>query len=257
MITTVQNKQIRQVIKLKKSSRERKRTGLFVAEGLRIFREIPEEQRAKVFVSSDFLKLHGEELKGIPFEEVSPKVFREISDTETPQGILSLVKMKQSTLSEILKRSGSSILLLENLQDPGNLGTLIRTGEGAGVSGIIMSRDTVDIYTPKVIRSTMGSIFRVPFTYTEDLAETVEYLRQQSVHVYAAHLNGTDYTDESYDKISAFLIGNEGNGLTDRIAALADKRIRIPMEGRVESLNAAMAGGLLMYEARRQKKGGS
>ena len=231
MITTVQNKQIRQVIKLKKSSRERKRTGLFVAEGLRIFREIPEEQRAKVFVSSDFLKLHGEELKGIPFEEVSPKVFREISDTETPQGILSLVKMKQSTLSEILKRSGSSILLLENLQDPGNLGTLIRTGEGAGVS--------------------------VPFTYTEDLAETVEYLRQQSVHVYAAHLNGTDYTDESYDRISAFLIGNEGNGLTDRIAALADKRIRIPMEGRVESLNAAMAGGLLMYEARRQKKGGS
>ena len=108
MITTVQNKQIRQVIKLKKSSRERKRTGLFVAEGLRIFREIPEEQRAKVFVSSDFLKLHGEELKGIPFEEVSPKVFREISDTETPQGILSLVKMKQSTLSEILKQYSSS-----------------------------------------------------------------------------------------------------------------------------------------------------
>ena len=121
MISTDSNKQIRQVIKLKKSSRERKRTGLFVAEGLRTFREIPEEQRAKVFVSSDFLKLHGEELKGIPFEEVSPKVFREISDTETPQGISSLVKMKQSTLSEILKRSGSSILLLENLQDPGSL----------------------------------------------------------------------------------------------------------------------------------------
>lgn len=257
MITTVQNKQIRQVIKLKKSSRERKKTGLFVAEGLRMFREIPKQQREKVFASSEFLEVHGEELEGIPFEEVSAQVFREISDTETPQGILSLVKITHTSLAEILGRSGNSILLLENLQDPGNLGTLIRTGEGAGVSGVIMSKDTVDIYNPKVIRSTMGSIFRVPFTYVEDLAEAVQLLRQQSVHVYAAHLDGTEYTDESYEKISAFLIGNEGNGLTDRIAALADKRIKIPMEGQVESLNAAMAGGLLMYEARRQRKGGS
>lgn len=257
MITTVQNKQIRQAAKLKKSSRERKKSGLFVVEGIRMFREIPEEQREKVFASSEFLKAHGEELKGIPFEEISSQVFREISDTETPQGILSLVRMKQVSLDEILKRRGNSILLLENLQDPGNLGTLIRTGEGAGVSGVIMSKDTVDIYNPKVIRSTMGSIFRVPFTYVEDIAEAVQLLRQQSVHVYAAHLDGTEYTDESYDKISAFLIGNEGNGLTERIAAMADKRIRIPMEGRVESLNAAMAGGLLMYEARRQRKGGS
>lgn len=184
-------------------------------------------------------------------------MFREISDTETPQGILSLVRMEQTPISEIIKRDGNSILLLENLQDPGNLGTLIRTGEGAGVCCVIMSKDTVDIYNPKVIRSTMGSIFRVPFCYVEDLAEIVELLKQRFIHVYAAHLDGTDYTEESYDKISAFLIGNEGNGLTDRIAALADKRIRIPMEGRVESLNAAMAGGLLMYEARRQRKGGS
>lgn len=254
MITTVQNKQIRQVIKLKKSSRERKKSGLFVVEGLRMFREIPKQQRVKVFASSDFIKMHGEELKGISFEEVSAQVFREISDTETPQGILSLVKITHTSLSEILGRSGSSILLLENLQDPGNLGTLIRTGEGAGVSGVIMSKDTVDIYNPKVIRSTMGSIFRVPFTYVEDLTEAVQLLRQQSVYVYAAHLDGTEYTDESYEKISAFLIGNEGNGLTDKIAALADKRIKIPMEGQVESLNAAMAGGLLMYEARRQRK---
>ena len=214
----------------------------------------PEE---KVFVSSDFIKEHREILRGISFEEVSPQVFREISDTETPQGILSLVRMEQTPISEIFKRDGNSILLLENLQDPGNLGTLIRTGEGAGVCCVIMSKDTVDIYNPKVIRSTMGSIFRVPFCYVEDLAEIVELLKQRSIHVYAAHLDGSDYTDECYDKISAFLIGNEGNGLTDRIAALADKRIRIPMEGQVESLNAAMAGGLLMYEARRQRKGGS
>ena len=257
MITTSQNKQIKQVVKLLKSSRERKKTGLFVIEGLRMFREIPEDRREKVFVSSDFIKEDREILRGISFEEVSPQVFREISDTETPQGILSLVRMEQTPISEIFKRDGNSILLLENLQDPGNLGTLIRTGEGAGVCCVIMSKDTVDIYNPKVIRSTMGSIFRVPFCYVEDLAEIVELLKQRSIHVYAAHLDGSDYTDECYDKISAFLIGNEGNGLTDRIAALADKRIRIPMEGQVESLNAAMAGGLLMYEARRQRKGGS
>ena len=119
MITTSQNKQIKQVVKLLKSSRERKKTGLFVIEGLRMFREIPEDRREKVFVSSDFIKEHREILRGISFEEVSPQVFREISDTETPQGILSLVRMEQTPISEIFKRDGNSILLLENLQDPG------------------------------------------------------------------------------------------------------------------------------------------
>jgi len=146
-------------------------------------------------------------------------------------------------------------LVLENLQDPGNLGTILRTGEGAGINGVIMSHDTVDIYNPKVTRSTMGSIFRVPFVYVDDLLEVAETMKQKNIITYAAHLNGTDYTKEDYQKGTAFFIGNEGNGLTDKLTDKVQKKIKIPMCGKVESLNAAMASGLLVYEARRQRQG--
>ena len=145
-------------------------------------------------------------------------------------------------------------VILEDIQDPGNLGTILRTGEGAGVSAVIMSRGCVDIYNPKTIRSTMGSIYRVPFMYTDDLPGTIDRIKAAGVSVYAAHLKGEKYYDEiSYDK-AAFLIGNEGNGLKEETANLADTYIKIPMEGRVESLNAAIATSVLMYEHSRQRR---
>ncbi len=147
------------------------------------------------------------------------------------------------------------VLALENLQDPGNLGTLLRTAEGAGVTGILLSRDCVDIYNPKVIRSTMGSVYRVPFCCSQDWKGDLERLKRQGLRLYAAHLKGEKYYDEiSYCVPSAFLIGNESRGLTDETAALADEYIRIPMCGRVESLNAAVASSILMYEANRQRR---
>ena len=141
-------------------------------------------------------------------------------------------------------------LLVEDIQDPGNLGTMLRTGEGAGVDGVIMSRGTVDIYNPKTIRSTMGALYRVPFLYVEELTEAMELLQQYEIPVYAAHLQGMQYFDEiSYEEGSAFLIGNEGNGLQKETAAGADVWLKIPMEGKLESLNAAVAAALLMYQA--------
>ena len=119
-----------------------------------------------------------------------------------------------------------------------------------------MNRDTVDIYNPKTIRSTMGSIFRMPFYITEDLHETIRQLQEKQVRVYAAHLEGSVCYDEpDYTQGTAFLIGNEGNGLTAETTKLADAYIRIPMGGQLESLNAAMAAGILMYEANRQRRG--
>ena len=148
------------------------------------------------------------------------------------------------------------VLALENLQDPGNLGTILRTAEGAGVSGILLSRDCVDIYNPKVIRSTMGSVYRVPFCYSQDWRGDLDRLKRQGVRLYAAHLKGEKYYDEiTYCAPSAFLIGNESRGLTDETAAMADEYIRIPMCGQVESLNAAIAASILMYEANRQRRG--
>ena len=148
------------------------------------------------------------------------------------------------------------LLVLDNLQDPGNLGTILRAGEAAGVTGVIMSHDCVDIYNPKVIRSTMGSVYRMPFVYVEHLPETLEVLAEAGIHSYAAHLKGIVWYDEqSYVGGTAFLIGNEGNGLTDKLTDKVQKKIKIPMCGKVESLNAAMASGLLVCEARRQRQG--
>lgn len=147
------------------------------------------------------------------------------------------------------------LLILEGIQDPGNLGTMIRTAEGAGVTGIIMSKTTVDIFNPKVVRSTMGSLFRVPFYLTDDLAKTIGTLKKQGITMYAAHLKGKlSYDQPNYCSACGFMIGNEGNGLTPETAALADQYIRIPMEGRVESLNASIAAALLMYETHRQRR---
>ncbi len=148
------------------------------------------------------------------------------------------------------------IMVLEDLQDPGNLGTIIRTAEGAGVTGILLSSGCVDIYNPKVIRSTMGSVYRVPFAYTGDLKAVLENWKQSGIRLYAAHLAGKrSYDLEDYSGPSAFLIGNESRGLSDETAGLADHYIRIPMLGQVESLNAGVASALLMYEAARQRRG--
>ena len=175
-----------------------------------------------------------------------------------PLGIISTCNPSHCFMDTVeqLAEENALLLVLENLQDPGNLGTILRTGEGAGVTGIIMSRDTVDIYNPKVIRSTMGSIFRVPFVYADNMEQVMEFLKKNQITAYAAHLDGTNYTKEDYRKSSAFFIGNEGNGLSDGLTRAADRKIKIPMSGNVESLNAAMAAGLLMYEARRQREEG-
>ena len=146
------------------------------------------------------------------------------------------------------------IMALENLQDPGNLGTVLRTAEGAGVTGILLSSGCVDLYNPKVIRSTMGSIYRMPFFVADDFHAAIRELKEHGVRWYAAHLKGEDsYDRKDYRQPTGFLIGNESRGLSDETAKLADGYIRIPMCGRVESLNAAVASAILMYEASRQR----
>ena len=146
------------------------------------------------------------------------------------------------------------ILIIEKLQDPGNMGTIIRSAEGAGVTGILVSYDSVDIYSPKVIRSTMGSIFRKNVAVTFDLIGDINKLRKKGVVIYGMHLSGSSMYDTDLTGPSAFLIGNEGHGLTDDISAAADKLIRIPMKGSLESLNAASSATVISYEAMRQRE---
>ncbi len=256
MITSSGNNQIKNVINLLKKSGERKSRGLFVIEGIRMFTEIPRDRIVKVFASESFANNNSSILEGFDYELVSDRVFAQMSDTKTPQGILAVVKMLTYSIDDITEngRRTPVIVILENIQDPGNLGTIIRSAEGAGATGIIMSKDTVDIYNPKTIRSTMGALFRMPFLYAEDIIETVRELKKRGIRLFAAHLKGNnDYYNENLAVPMGLLIGNEGNGLTDGLTGEADTLVKIPMEGGLESLNAAVSTAVILYEAYRQR----
>lgn len=258
MITSAGNARVKQVVQWQNKAKERKKDGIFLAEGIKMFEEAPLDSIVEVFVSESLEQkvdaFYKKKLLQIGYEVVSDEVFAKMSDTQTPQGILTILKRPEYNLDLLLQQENPLFVILENLQDPGNLGTIVRTGEGAGITGVIMSVGTVDIFNPKTIRATMGSIFRVPFLYVEDMADTIQKLHKHGVHTYAAHLAGkTYYQDVSLKEPTAFLIGNEGNGLTKETADMAESYIKIPMEGQVESLNAAVATALLMYEVHRQR----
>ena len=184
VITSTSNEQIKKLIQLKEKSKVRKTTGTFTVEGKKMFVEIPAEDLVSVYVSETFLKENGELVKDKKYQIVSDQVFKKISDTVTPQGIVAVVKQKSYSIDYIIEKRNkekSCIVVLDRLQDPGNMGTIVRTGEAAGISGIIMSKDSADIYNPKVIRSTMGSIFRVPFSIVDDLAAAVDTLKDNGI----------------------------------------------------------------------------
>ena len=280
MITSLQNKNIKNEIKLIKKRRERRDRGLFILEGLRIFLATPLSLLKEIYISQSFFNSKEKLLKledrlNVKFNDsfcedsikielldnhyivvyfVADDIMDKMSDTDTPQGILTIAIKPKNELTTIIQKENPSIIIIEDMQDPGNLGTIIRTSEGAGISGIILSKNTVDLFSPKVIRATMGSIFRVPIYIAEDLHSVIKKLKENNIKIYAAHLRGKkNYFDVDFKGKSAFMIGNEGSGLTDDIANLADELIHINMEGKLESLNAAMATGIISYEIYRQR----
>lgn len=260
MITSSSNPQVKNLNLLQKKSKAREEQGIFVIEGLRMFNEARAANLLiKTYASENF---YSERLlvdKGyfddLDYEVISDSVFKDISETKSPQGIMGVVKKPTYSLDEILRVRNSFLLLLEDIRDPGNLGTIIRSAEGAGVTGIVLNDSCVDMYNPKVIRSTMGSIFRVPLYQSLDFINTLKEVKRQGILIYAAHLEGKIYdTEDSFIRSCSFLIGNEANGLSDSITDLADIKIKIPMEGKVESLNAAVAASVFMYETARQRR---
>lgn len=259
MITSTSNQRIKNVIKCVKSGRERKKQDVFVVEGIRMFLEIPPELHVETYVTEEFYEKNRgefEDRKGFAVEFVAPHVMESMADTKTPQGVISLVRQQHYSMEEVAGYTGTAplILALENLRDPGNLGTIIRTAEGAGVTGIVMNEGTVDIYNPKVVRATMGSVFRVPFCYVEDFAGWLKASGTGKMTTYSAHLDGQVFYEYDYRNPTIFCIGNEGNGLSETVNAITDIKIRIPMQGKVESLNAATAATVLLYEAMRQRR---
>lgn len=267
MITSVANPKVKQLVQWQSEAKARRRDGVFVAEGIKMLEEAPADRIREIYLTEELEKrlkesskekeraLYGK-IRQSGYEIFSPEVMKKAADTRTPQGALVVLERPVYEREELLSAKNGFFLVLEDLQDPGNLGTIVRTGEGAGVNGIFLSKNTVDIFNPKTIRSTMGSIYRVPFLYVESLAELLHEMKKRGLVVYAAHLKGETYYDSySFRTGCAFLIGNEGKGLSRETADMADSYLKIPMEGSVESLNAAVAAALLLYEAHRQRKG--
>lgn len=271
MITSATNEKVKRIKKLMRSVSYRKEEQVFLVEGIRMVREIPKAWIICLYIAETCREKFADTLQkysDIPMELVRDSVFTGMADTNTPQGILAEVKMPKYTLSDLLGNKCTDsklsegeasdmdvpfILVIEHLQDPGNLGTIMRTAEGSGVTGILMSEDTVDVFNPKVVRSTMGSIFRVPFCVTKHLETDICRLQQQGVAVFGAHLSGGPFYEKDFSVPCAFLIGNEGSGLSDAVSKTADELIRIPMKGKVESLNAAISTAVIAYEVLRQR----
>ncbi len=262
MITSMANPQIKEVVALRSGSKARRKAGLFVVEGRRLTEEVPADMIRKLYVTEAFAaSAEGmrlcEQFCGRT-ETVSEAVFAKMADTDTPQGALAVVKQPSYTPEQLCGGNrGNSLLLCEHVQDPGNMGTLFRTAEAAGFGGIILDRESADPLQPKTVRSTMGAIYRLPFYVADDPAAVLEQLHGLGYRSYAAHLGGEKYYDEiQYPEKIVFLLGNEGNGLSDRLTAAASEKLRIPMEGQAESLNVAVAGAVLMYERYRRLRQG-
>lgn len=266
VITANANPKVKYLNKLNKNAAFRKEEDVFVVEGIRMFRELPFKQVRQIYLSVSAYERYREELEQAGIEEhddnvilLSDTVFAGISQTKSPQGLMAVLTRYHYNMDDLIsvmdkKRTGATYLILESIQDPGNLGTIVRSAEAAGAAGLVIGGASCDIYNPKTVRSTMGAIFRVPFVYVENLPKEVRRLKEKGVVLYGAHLNGKELYQETLADNQAFLIGNEGNGLSESLASCADCLIKIPMEGQVESLNAAISATLLAYEAYRQRK---
>lgn len=255
-ITSKENEKIKytkSLLKNKKRVDEKK----YIIEGYRIVKQALDcnIDIEYIIITDDFLDkdenndfIRFIEDKNYKIYKTSSKLFKEMTDTEKPQGILAVAPYNRYLLEETLKYA-KFILILDRIQDPGNMGTIIRTADCAGVDSIILLKGCVDIYNLKVVRSTMGSIFNVPIIEVDDENDIIKVLKENEFNIVSSYLNTDDYYHKvDYGQKVALVIGNEANGISDNIINKSDILVKIPIYGKAESLNAAMASGILMYE---------
>lgn len=254
-LTSKENINIKNTIKLKKSAKYRKQTGMFIAEGVRICIDAMQSlaQIDSFFVTETATLKHPDEFAKLQKYAkktfvVSSELFLLISDTQTPQGFLCVIKTLDKSCQFDTIKNGGKFLALDNVQDPGNLGTILRSAEAFGVSGVVMSVDCCDIYNPKVVRGSMGAVFRLPFIRVETLSEYFKSVPE--LNTYAAIVGGEAVfvTDVTFSEPCAVVIGNEGNGIKEETSAACKHKITIPMIGKAESLNASVAAAVLIWE---------
>lgn len=257
-ITSKENTLIKHIIKLKEK-KHRNEYEEYIVEGIKLVKEaIDENVKIKnIIISEDALKNElfeknlKKRLEKIEYTIVENSIFKLISDVEKPQGVLAIINKNEGNRQ--IDFSKDIILALDDIQDPGNLGTIIRTADSCNVVQILVSKGTVDCYNSKVIRSTMGAIFRVKIIECEDLKSTLKEIKNHNFKVIVTDLNTKKSIYDINYKKSVIVIGNEANGVSKEIINLADEKVIIPMIGKTESLNASVATGVILYEYVRQK----
>ncbi|MCD8215632.1 MAG: RNA methyltransferase [Clostridiales bacterium] len=252
------SKRILKQLKKFSSKHTRDKTGLFIAEGERLVKSVPEdiveyyvfsEEKAEYFAGRI-------DTKGFPVYTVGEDIFKEICDTVAPQGAACVCRRQRCSFEGLFLNKPEFIVVGEEIQDPGNLGTIIRTADAGGAGGLILTKGSADIYSPKVLRSAMGSVFNLPVFTGADISDVIKELKERDIFILAAHLKGrvTPYKAD-LKRPSAVLIGNEARGLSEEAAKGADLFVKLPIIGGAESLNASVACGILIYEAVRQRYG--
>ncbi len=231
---------------------------LFVVEGLRSVDLVVEntpELVEYILITESYLEKITFVIDESKLNVCTEDVFVSLADATNAQGILAVCRKKETDLKSVLSKENAYIFVCENLQDPGNAGTLIRTVDSVGGDGIIFTKGSVDIYNPKVVRSTVGSILNVNIFENIEVSELVKELESENFVTYGTSLDTNVYHDEENyaDKLAIFL-GNEANGLTETTLGLLNKKIKIPMCGKAESLNVGVAGSVVGYEILRQKR---
>lgn len=248
-ITSLKNPRVLQWKSLKER-KGRRETGCFLAEG----RKMAEEALASSF-PVEALLVDEERLAeftlpaSVPVYALPAHVLAAVCDTKTPQGIAAVVRMKHQAAL------GRCVVAMDGVQDPGNVGTIIRTADAAGLQGVILSEQCADVFSPKVLRATMGSIFRMPIVVTDDLPADLARMRGNGFSVISSQLDGEPFYQRSpVGEKFCLIIGNEGNGISDEVKAVATHKVKLPMRGGAESLNAAIAAGIMMYDLMREEE---
>ncbi len=261
-ITSKDNEKLKAAAKLVQSKKERMERKEFLTEGYRLCMDAFQSGKKpkRIFVTEQLLKKENCEAILADCREtylISAQLAQKLSDTQTPQGIFCVFSMpdnQDEIAKKVLKQTQKRrIIVLSSLQDPGNIGTIIRSCEAFGVDLIVMSSDCPDLYSPKMLRATMGGVFRMPVLVTDCLKEEILSMKQNGIAVYAAALrkDAVPIVELPLDRSSAVVIGNEANGLTEEIIEACSKAMIIPMQGRAESLNAATAASIAAWEMSR------
>lgn len=241
MITSTKNEKVKAWKKLHRR-KERIKTETFLVEGFHLLEEAYKSGwRINEIIAVENIELP-EWTDKFSVIAVSEAVMKEISQTMTPQGVAATIQMKKMS-----QPKGEHVLLIDRVQDPGNLGTIIRTADAAGFDAVVLGEGTVDLYNDKVVRATQGSLFHLPVLQA-NLAEMIPKLKEEGFTVWATALKGA----EQYNKVAvpdklAMILGNEGSGVDEQLLELADQKVNIPIYGKAESLNVGIAAGILMY----------